>query len=194
MEIIIFEKPRVEGAPESSSTKVNELALHASFKYIFVGMARERFYELAFSLGRRELIMIFTSLYLFFITRARLIKPSEITPASLCPMLFVPQWIKIYCRKGDKYMLFTCHSTFWILSPPIPTLSGWNFEKSLSNIELNLLKLAIIDSPINKTLHLSKLIVRYAWFLKVSYHPRFPITWYRSNQRMYFIKRTSNFI
>ena len=48
-------------------------------------MARERFYELAFSLVRRELIMIFTSLHLFFITRARLIKPSEITPCIIMP-------------------------------------------------------------------------------------------------------------
>ena len=139
-------------------------------------MTRERFCELALSLGRRELIMIFTSLYFFFITRARLIKPSEITSGSLCPMLFVPQWIKIYCRQGGKDMLFMRHSTFWILSPPIiPKLSGWNFEKCLSNIGLKLLKLAVTESPINKTMHFCELIARYAWFLKVSYHPAFPL-------------------
>ena len=54
-------------------------------------MTRERFCELTLSLGRREVIMIFTSLYFFFITRAMLIKPSEITSGSLFPMLFVPQ-------------------------------------------------------------------------------------------------------
>ena len=72
-------------------------------------------------------------------------------------------------------MLFMRHSTFWILSPPIPKLSGWNFEKCLSNIGLNFLKLAIIESPINKTLHFCELIARYAWFLKVSYNPAFPL-------------------
>ena len=138
-------------------------------------MTRERFCELALSLGRREPIMIFKSLYFFFITRARLIKPSEITSVSLCPMLFAPQWIKIYYMEGGKDMLFMCHSTFWILSPPIPKLSGWNFEKYLSNIGLNFPKFAIIESPINKTLHFCELIARYAWFLKVSYRPTFPL-------------------
>ena len=138
-------------------------------------MTRERFCELALSLGRRELIMIFTSLYFFFTTRARSIKPSEIISGLLCPMLFVPQWIKIYYREGGKDMLFMRHSKFWTLSPPILKMSGWNFEKCLSNIELNLLKLAIIESPISKTLHFCELIARYGWFLKVSYHPGFPL-------------------
>ena len=133
-------------------------------------MTKECFCELALFLGKRELIMIFTSSYFCFITWARLIKPS----ASLCPMLFVLQWIRMYCREGGKDMLFMCHSTFWILSP-IPKLSGWNFEKCLSNIGLNFLKLAIIESPINKTLHFCELIANYAWFLKVSYHPAFPL-------------------
>ena len=75
-------------------------------------MTRERFCELALSLGRRELIKIFTFLYFFFITRARLTKPSQITSGSLCPMLFVPQRIKIYCREGGIDMLFMFHSTF----------------------------------------------------------------------------------
>ena len=136
-------------------------------------MTRERFRELALSLGRIELIMIFISLYSFLITQARLIKPSEITSGSLYPMLLVPQWTIIYCREGCKDMLFMCHSTFWILSPPIPKLSVLNFEKCLSNKELNLLKLAKIESPSNKTPHFCKLIARYAWFLKVSYHPGF---------------------
>ena len=81
--------------PESSSTKLNEFTLHASSKLIFVAMTTERFFELALTLGWTELLMIFTSLYFFFITRPRLIKPSEITSGLLWPMFFVPQWIKI---------------------------------------------------------------------------------------------------
>ena len=138
-------------------------------------MTRERFCELALSLGKRELIMIFTSLHFFFITRARLIKPSEMTSESLCPMLFVPQWIKIYCREGDKacYLCAIVHFEFYLL-----LYRNWVseiFEKYLLNIELKLLKLAIIESPINKTLHFYELIVLYAWFLKVSNHPAFPL-------------------
>ena len=138
-------------------------------------MARECFRELALSFGRRELIMIFTSSYFFFTTRARVIKPSKVTSASLFSMLFVSQWIKIYCGEGDKDMIFMRHSTFWILSPPILKLSGSNLEKSLSNTELNLLNLTIIESPINKSLHFCELIARYVWSLKVSYHPAFPL-------------------
>ena len=80
-----------------------------------------------------------------------------------------------YCSEGGKNMLFMRHSTFWILSPPMPKLSGWDFENFLSNMGLNFLKFAIIESPINKTLHFCELIARYAWFLKVSYHPAFPL-------------------
>ena len=88
--------------------------------------------------------------------------------------MFVLQWIKVYYRDGGKDMLFIRHSEFWILSPT-PKLSGWNCEKCLSNIEPNLLKLAIIESRINETLHFCELIARYGWFLKVLYYPAFPL-------------------
>lgn len=39
--------------PEPSSTNVNELSLHASFKYIFSAMARACFSELDLSLGQK---------------------------------------------------------------------------------------------------------------------------------------------
>ena len=149
------------------------MSLHASFNYIFAAKIRVRFCELDFSFGRRELRMIFISLYFFFITPARLIKPSEIAYGPLYPILFVPQSIITFSREGGKGKLFVHHSTFWILSSLKPKLKVLKFEKYLSNVELNLLKLAV--SPINKALHFCELIARYAWFLKVSYQPAFPL-------------------
>ena len=172
-----FWKAMAEGTStihqESSSTKLNELVLHATFKYMFAAMTRAHFCEFALHLGRRELIMIFIEFYFFFITRARLMKSSEKTSGSLCPILFVPQWIIIYCREGGKDILFMLHSTFRILPPPILKLKVLNFEKCLWNIQLNLIKLAV--TKINKTLYFFELITSYAWFLKVSYLHAFPL-------------------
>ena len=130
--MIICEVDRVEGASDNPSrvqfNKTKWVDITCFFKKIFVVKTRESFCELALSIGRRELIMIFTSLSFFFITRARLIKPSEITSGSLCPMLLVPQWIKICCTKGSKDTLFMHHSTFSILSPTIPKFMKYRIE------------------------------------------------------------------
>ena len=88
------------------------MSLHASFNYIFAAKIRARFCELDFSFGRRELRTIFISLYFFFTTPARLIKPSEIAYGPLYPILFVPQSIITFSREGGKGKLFMHHSTF----------------------------------------------------------------------------------
>ena len=80
-----------------------------------------------------------------------------------------------------KDMLFMCNGIFWILVSPIPKLWVLNFEKCWSNIKLNLLKLAIIKSPINKVD--CKICVITKSFIPT----RFSITWYWSNQRMHFL-------
>ena len=68
----------------SSSTKLNQLLLYVSLKFIFVTRTRTHFCELALSLGRRELIITSTHLHFFLITWARLSKPSEIIYGSVC--------------------------------------------------------------------------------------------------------------
>ena len=150
-----------------SSTKLNQLLLYISFRYIFVAMARANFRELALSLGRRELIITSMHLHFFPITRDRLTKPSEIISI---PLLLVPQWITMHLSEGGRNKLFMCHNAFWILSYSIVKLKVLNFEKCLSNVVLNLLKLTTIESPIALLQVVCKM-----WFLNVLYQPAFPL-------------------
>ena len=150
-----------------SSTKLNQLLLYISFRYIFVAMARANFRELNLSLGRRELIITSMHLHFFLITRDRLTKPSEIISM---PLFLVPQWTTMHLSEEGRNKLFMCHNPFRILSYSILKLKVLNLEKCLSNVVLNLLKLTTIESPITLLQVVCKM-----WFLNVLYPPAFPL-------------------
>ena len=76
----------------------------------------------------------------FWKSSAIQISPSDISSGLSVSRLFVPQFITTYLSDCGRGILFDLHSTFWVLSPPIPqfTVSLQKFSSRYFYISLSL--------------------------------------------------------
>ena len=98
--------------------------------------------------GRRPVMYIFVTLFLFLIIRAEHSRPFPISFGVFSSMLLVPQWISICLIAGGNSSFSARHIKFSTLSPRIPQLNV-SFPKNEFHTFLYLESPWINESPSN---------------------------------------------